>query len=105
LYRGRTFAVGLIKRRTFRSSHHTSSVVALEERRNVYYTKPREGSLSHNGVLFLGEFAEFRRDALKVLCQPLEDKKITVSGAKDSFIFPTSFMLVAVMNFCPRGNL
>ncbi|OEG69330.1 hypothetical protein ATZ36_02185 [Candidatus Endomicrobiellum trichonymphae] len=100
---GRAFASGLIKRRTFRSPHHTSSAVALAG--GGTYPRPGEVSLSHNGVLFLDEFAEFRRDALEVLRQPLEDKKITVSRAKDSFIFPASFMLIAAMNPCPCGNL
>jgi magnesium chelatase family protein len=100
---GRAFVSGLIKRRTFRSPHHTSSAVALAG--GGTYPRPGEVSLSHNGVLFLDEFAEFRRDALEVLRQPLEDKKITVSRAKDSFIFPASFMLIAAMNPCPCGNL
>ncbi|MCA6085611.1 YifB family Mg chelatase-like AAA ATPase [Candidatus Endomicrobiellum agilis] len=100
---GRTFAGGLIKQRAFRSPHHTSSAVALAG--GGAYPKPGEVSLSHNGVLFLDEFAEFRRDALEVLRQPLEDKKITVSRSKGSLIFPASFMLIAAMNPCPCGNL
>ncbi|MDR3256080.1 MAG: YifB family Mg chelatase-like AAA ATPase [Endomicrobium sp.] len=100
---GHTFTGGLIKQRTFRNPHHTSSSVALAG--GGVYPKPGEVSLSHNGVLFLDEFAEFRRDALEVLRQPLEDKKITVSRAKNSFVFPASFMLVAAMNPCPCGNL
>ena len=92
----------LITNRPFRSPHHTTSSVALIG--GGSYPKPGEVSLAHNGVLFLDELTEFRRDVLEVLRQPLEDKVVTVSRAKNTLSFPASFMLIASMNPCPCGN-
>ena len=92
----------LITDRPFRSPHHTTSSVALIG--GGSYPKPGEVSLAHNGVLFLDELTEFRRDVLEVLRQPLEDKIVTVSRAKNTLSFPASFMLITSMNPCPCGN-
>ena len=97
-----TFGEALVTQRPFRSPHHTTSSVALIG--GGSYPKPGEVSLAHNGVLFLDELTEFKRDVLEVLRQPLEDKIVTVSRAKNTLTFPASFMLIASMNPCPCGN-
>ena len=92
----------LIVERPFRSPHHTITDIALVG--GGQNPHPGEISLAHNGVLFLDELPEYKRSALEVMRQPLEDRHITVARTKETVDYPASFMLVAAMNPCPCGH-
>lgn len=91
----------LISTRPYRSPHHTISDAALVG--GGSNPQPGEISLAHNGVLFLDELPEFKRSALEVMRQPLEERKVAISRARWAVEFPSNFMLIASMNPCPCG--
>ena len=92
---------GLIKKRPFRSPHHTTSMTALIGGGTI--PRPGEVTLAQHGVLFLDELPEFNKQTLEVLRQPLEDRIVTISRTKATLSFPANFILLAAMNPCPCG--
>ena len=94
---------GLVAVRPFRAPHHTISNAGLVGGGSV--PRPGEITLAHRGVLFLDELLEFDPRVLEMLRQPLEDKTVTISRAKQAVTFPASFILCSALNPCPCGFL
>jgi magnesium chelatase family protein len=92
---------GLLTRRPFRAPHHTISTAGLAGGGTP--VRPGEVSLAHHGVLFLDELAEFRRETLEVMRQPMEDGFVTIARAAKTVTFPSRFTLAAALNPCPCG--
>lgn len=93
---------GLLTERPFRSPHHTASHVSLVG--GGLHATPGEISKAHNGVLFLDELPEYRRDVLEALRQPMEDGFVTITRVSAQSTYPSEFMLICSMNPCPCGN-
>jgi magnesium chelatase family protein len=92
---------GLMIKRPFRSPHHTASQIALIG--GGMALMPGEISLAHHGVLYMDEILEFKKSVLEVLRQPLEDRRISISKASGSVVYPSNFMLLCSLNPCPCG--
>jgi magnesium chelatase family protein len=92
---------GIVDTRPFRAPHHSISDAGLVG--GGSRPRPGEVSLAHHGVLFMDEFAEFRRSALEAMRQPLEDGLVCIARARSRAWFPARPLVVAAMNECPCG--
>jgi magnesium chelatase family protein len=93
---------GLMTTRPFRAPHHTISDAGLIGGGQI--PRPGEVSLAHNGILFLDELPEFKKNVLEVLRQPIEDGNVTIARAATSLRFPARFVLICALNPCPCGH-
>ena len=91
----------LLTTRPFRAPHHSASSSSIIG--GGKQPMPGEISLSHNGVLFLDELPEFRKDVLEAMRQPLENHTVTVSRVAAQITYPCKCILLAAMNPCPCG--
>lgn len=96
-------ANGLISQAPLRSPHHSASLEGLVG--GGKKIMPGEVSLAHKGILFLDEAPEFKKSLLQALREPVEDKKISIVRAGNSYWYPADFQLVMTANPCPCGNL
>jgi len=94
---------GIVTQRPFRAPHHTISDVGIVGGGSGV-PRPGEVSLAHNGVLFLDELPEFKKNVLEVMRQPLEDQRVTLTRSLMTLSFPASITLIASMNPCPCGH-